>query len=106
MAQAAAQHEVDLERASFKGSVDALRQYSQAIGQARNRKLRRQLSEDLLLNLARDLVPLRPNRREPRAVKHRPKPYPLLNQPRRRFVEISHRSRYWKGRPRNYRGLN
>jgi hypothetical protein len=29
----------------------------------------------------------------------------LLNQPRRQFVEISHRSRYWKGRPRNFRGL-
>jgi len=106
MAQAAAQHEVDLERVSFKGSVDALRQYSQAIGQARNRKLRRQLWEDLLLNLAQDLVPLRPNRREPRAVKHRPKPYPLLNQPRHRFVEISHRSDYWKGRPCNSRRLN
>jgi PAS domain S-box-containing protein len=25
---------------------------------------------------------------------------------RREFVEISHRSRYWKGRTRNYRGLN
>jgi hypothetical protein len=48
----------------------------------------------------------RPNRTEPRAVKHRPKPYPLLNQPRHRFVEISHRSDYWKGRPRNYQRLN
>jgi hypothetical protein len=38
--------------------------------------------------------------------KRRPKPYRLLNQPRRRFVEISHRSRYWNGRPRNYRSLN
>jgi hypothetical protein len=106
MAQAAAQHEVALEQVSFKGTVDAVRQYSQVIGQARNRKLRRQLWEDLLLNLARDLVPRRPNRTEPRAVKHRPKPYPLLNQPRRRFVEISHRSDYWKGRARNYRRLN
>jgi len=106
MAQAAAQQEVDLERVSFKGALDALRQYSNAIGQARNRKLRRQLWEDLLLNLARDLVRRRPNRTEPRAVKHRPKPYPLLNQPRQRFVEISHRSDYWKGRPRNYRRLN
>lgn len=106
MAEAVAQHSVDLERISFKGTVDALRQYSAAIAQARNRKLRRQLWDDLLLNLARDLVPLRPGRREPRAVKRRPKPYPLLNQPRRQFVEISHRSRYWKGRPRNYRGLN
>jgi hypothetical protein len=106
MAEAATRHEVELERVSFKGTVDAVRQYSQVIGQARNRKLRRQLWEDLLLNLARDLVPYRPNRIEPRAVKRRPKPYPLLNQPRRRFVEISHRSGYWKGRTRNYRRLN
>jgi len=106
MAEAVAQYPVDLERISFKGTVDALRQYSAAIAQARNRKMRRQLWDDLLLNLVRDLVPLRPNRQEPRAVKRRPKPYPLLNQPRRRFVEISHRSRYWKGRPRKYRGLN
>jgi hypothetical protein len=73
---------------------------------ADNRKMRRLLWEDLLLNLARDLVRLRPNRLEPRAVKRRPKPYPLLNQPRRRFKETSHRNRYWKGRPRNYRSLN
>ena len=106
IAEAIGRYQVDLERVSFKGSVDALRQYSEAIGKARNQKMRRQLWEDLLLNLARDLVPYRPNRLEPRAVKRRPKPYPLLNQPRRRFVEISHRSRYWKGRPRNYRDLN
>jgi len=105
MAQAAAHCHVDLDRISFKGALDALRQYSAAITQARNRKLRRQLWEDLLLNLARDLVRHRPNRSEPRAVKRRPKPYPLLNQPRHRFIEISHRSRYWKGRPRHYRAL-
>jgi len=106
IAEAVARYQVDLQRASFKGSIDALRQYSDALGKARNQKMRRQLWEDLLLNLARDLVRYRPNRREPRAVKHRPKPYPLLNRPRHQFVEISHRSRYWKGRPRNYRGLN
>ena len=106
MAEAVAVHRVELERVSFKGSLDALRQFSDAISRAPNRKLRRQLWGDLLLILARDLVPLRPNRTEPRAVKHRPKPYPLLNQPCRKFVEISHRSRYWKGRPRKYRGLN
>jgi len=106
MAEAVARYQVDLEKVSFKGSVDALRQYSDAIAQARNPKMRRQLWEDLLLNLARDLVRCRPNRQEPRAVKRRPKPYPLLNQPPRRFVEISHRSRYWKGRPSNYRSLN
>ena len=106
MAEAVARYAVDLERVSFKGSVDALRQYSDAIARAPNRKMRRQLWEDLLLNLARDLVRYRPNRLEPRAVKRRPKPYPLLNRPRRSFKEIPHRNRYWKGRPRNYRTLN
>ena len=106
MAEAVAQHHVDLERVSFKGSVDAVRQYSAAIGAARHRKMRRQLWADLLFDLARDLVRHRPNRTEPRAVKRRPKPFPLLNQPRRKFVEISHRSRFWKGRPRKYRDLN
>jgi hypothetical protein len=48
MAEAVAQYEVDLERISFKGTVDALRQYSAAIAQARNRKMRRQLWDDLL----------------------------------------------------------
>ena len=106
MAEAVARDPVDLERVSFKGSLDALRQYSQAMAQARSRKRRRQLWEDLLRNLVGDLIRDRPHRTEPRAVKRRPKPYPLLNQPRRRFIEISHRNRYWKGRPRHYRGLN
>ena len=105
MAEAVAAHRGELERVSFKGSLDAWRQFSDVMSRAPNRKLRRQLWADLLLALARDWVPLRPNRTEPRAVKRRPKPFPLLNNPRRKFVEISHRSRYWKGRPRNYRGL-
>jgi len=106
IAEALATYHVELERVSFKGSLDALRHYSNAISQARNQKMRDQLWEDLLLNLARDLVPYRPHREEPRAVKRRPKPYPLLNRPRGRFVEISHRSRYRKGRPRNFRASN
>lgn len=87
MTETVALHTVELDRISFKGTVDALRQSSAAIAQVRNRKMRSQLWEDLLLNLARDLIPKRPGRQEPRALKRRPKPYPLLNQPRR-FVEI------------------
>ena len=68
--------------------------------------MRRQLWEDLLLNLARDLVPWRPNRQEPRALKRRPKQFPLLNKPRRQFKEVPHRNRYWKSKPRNLRSLN
>ena len=106
MAKTVARHRAELERISFKGTVDALRQYSAVILQARNRKMRDQLWQDLLLNLVRDLVPYRPNRYEPRAVKHRPKPFALLNKPRRLYKEVCHRSHYSKSNPRNYRALN
>src|SRR6266536_512832 len=46
----------------------------------------------LLEVIARDQVPDRPGRIEPRAVKRRPKPYQLLNRPRGAMKEIPHRS--------------
>ena len=49
-----------------------------------------------LHTLARDLLPHRPNRCQPRARKRRPKNYPLLTKPRHLFVEIQHRNRYKK----------
>jgi hypothetical protein len=106
IAQAIATHKVDLERVSFKGSVDALRQYSNAISQARNRSMREQLWQDLLLNLALDLVPYRPGRLEPRALKRRPKNFGWLTKHRRNFKEYLHRNRHWKSNPRILRGLN
>jgi hypothetical protein len=106
MAQSARHHAVPLQRLSFKGTLDSLRQYAAAITQARNGKQRRQLWEDLLLNIARDLLPERPHRQEPRALKRRPKQYPLLNKPRRQFKEIPHRNRCWKNNPRDYTRLN
>jgi hypothetical protein len=106
IAEAVATYQVDLQRVSFKGSVDALRQYTNAISQARNARLRAQLWEDLLLNLARDLVPHRPNRLEPRKLKRRPKNFGWLTKPRRAFKEYFHRNRYWKSNPRNLRALN
>jgi hypothetical protein len=96
MAEAAALHGQPVEQLSFKGSVDAVRQYSPLIAQARSGKKQRRLMKDLLRVLALDLVPERPGRREPRAVKRRPKPYPLLTEPRQSFQEIPHRSSYRK----------
>jgi len=106
IAEAVAAYRVDLERVSFKGSLDALRQYSNAISQAPNRKMRNQLWQDLLLNLALDLVPCRPGRLEPRSLKRRPKNFGWLTKPRRKFREFLHRNRYWKANPRNLRALN
>jgi len=51
---------------------------------------------DLLETIAEDLLPERPFRREPRALKRRPKPFQLMNKPRSEMVEIPHRSRYKK----------
>ena len=39
IAQAVARYQVDLPRVSFKGAVDALRQYSAALAQARSQKM-------------------------------------------------------------------
>ena len=87
MTQAAREHEVDLYRISFTGAMDALRHCATAMAQAKTAKIRQELWADLLHTLADDLVPQRPGRREPRAVKRRPKPYPRLTQPRRQFRE-------------------
>jgi hypothetical protein len=106
IAEAIATYQGQLERVSFKGSIDALRQYSNAISQARNAKIRTQLWQDLLLNLVLDLVPYRPNRLEPRALKRRPKNFGWLTKPRSKFKEVFHRNRYWKSNPRNLRALN
>jgi len=100
MARAGSIHDVPLQRLSFKGTVDSVRQFSVVIAQARSKAKQKQLMDRLLEVIALDEVPDRPGRREPRAVKKRPKPYPLLTQPRHQFKEISHRNRYWKNNPR------
>lgn len=96
MAEAVALAGVQMERISFKGTVDAVRQYTVAIAGARSNMKRQELWDELVANIVRDLVPLRPGRKEPRAVKRRPKPYPLLNKPRHEYKETPHRSQYRK----------
>lgn len=85
MAQAASNHHVPLERLSFKGSLDAVRHFAHAMARVRSRARRQRLWSLLLQTLARDLVPERPGRREPRAVKRRKNKYPRLNAPRHAF---------------------
>jgi len=98
MAEAVAQTGAELERLSFKGTVDAVRTFTAEIRAARSRKKREQLWAELIRTIVSDKVPPRPGRTEPRAVKRRPKAYPLLNRPRHQFKEIPHRSRYRKAK--------
>jgi len=96
MVEAAGVHQVAVERISFKGAVDTLRQYSIVLAQAKTKKKRRELVAMMLSDLAHDPVPERPGRREPRAVKRRPKAFALLTKPRHQFKDVPHRNRAWR----------
>jgi hypothetical protein len=98
MQDIAHRYQVSLQRLSFKGTVDALRQWRElfenAKGPARTTgKLRRlfyqSIAEDLLLD--------RPNRSEPRVVKRRPKNFRLLTKTRHEMVV--ERCRKWSQKP-------
>ncbi|WP_425609312.1 hypothetical protein [Synoicihabitans lomoniglobus] len=77
-------------RLSFKGTVSTLRAFAPLF--ATNARQAAQRFEELLLALAADLVPDRPHRSEPRAIKRRPKVYQLMTKPRHHMrVSISRR---------------
>lgn len=94
MQDAASFRSVPLERLSFKGTLDTFRQYVTAMGTRRGRKCTRTVYSNLLAAIAYGQVPFRPGRREPRAVKRRPKRHQLLTAPRHEFREYRHRGKY------------
>jgi hypothetical protein len=86
MQQAAALYQVPIERLSFKGSVDTLRQWCGTLEAAHDKpREQARLFNQLLQILAEDTVPLRPDRYEPRVRKRRPKAYQLMTHPRRLY---------------------
>jgi len=94
MQEASLTHQVELKRISFKGTLDTVRHWSQAVDacQGQRRKQSR-LLEQMLRAIASDLLPERPGRIEPRAKKRRPKNYHLLTQPRHQMRVPAHRNR-------------
>lgn len=109
MGQAAAAGEVNLERISFTGTLDAFRQWSVALVQVRapgRQAKQKRLWRELLQIIAADLVPARPGRKEPRAVKKTSK-YPRLTKPRRLYVDRWSRNKKRRAqRARNRATLN
>ena len=95
MQQAAMTCHVPLARLSFKGTLDTMRQFSQAIARIpiRQRHKRQALYAHMLSTIAMDLVPLRPGRREPRCRKRRPKAFPFMTKPRRQMKDLPKSSR-------------
>ncbi len=94
MLQAAERHDSDPLRLSVAGTLAAIRQWAPALAAQKSKKGRRELLETFYRCVARDIVPWRPDRIEPRARKRRAKNYQLLNKPRREFREIQHRNKY------------
>jgi len=84
MCEAAKVHRVEVDRLSFKGTVDTLRQWTPLLAPALF--VSRVARLELLRIIAADLVPLRPDRSEPRVRKRRPKNYQLLTKPRHEMV--------------------
>ena len=87
MQHAAALYDVPLERISFKGTTDTLRQWADAfhIHAGKPRKQSEMLAL-LLRVIAEDPVPFRPDRSEPRVKKRRAKGYQLMTRPRHEMV--------------------
>jgi hypothetical protein len=94
MQEASIRHDVDLRRISFKGTLDTLRHWSQAVDSCQGKPRKQSLLiEEMLRLIASDQLPERPGRVEPRAKKRRPKNYHLLTKPRHQMRVPPHRNR-------------
>lgn len=80
---------------SFKGSVQALRNWEPHLNQAKiSRTERFRLISDLYEAMTNTPIKQRPGRSEPRCLKRRKKNYQLMTSPRHEMREVPHRNRY------------
>ena len=87
MQDIAQSHDLSVSRLSFKGTVDALRQWQELFeGSGDHPRRVRHLREMFYQTVAGDPLLVRPERSEPRAVKRRPKNFRLLTKPRHQMV--------------------
>lgn len=95
MYEAAEEYGVGVDRLSFKGSLQALRQWEPHLNHAKiSRRERRRIISHLYDVIAENELTSRPGRQEPRCVKRRPKPFQFLTRKRHKMKEIPHRSTY------------
>lgn len=85
MLKAARESDVDPTRLSFKGALDSVVRWTAEMAHL-PRKPFRKMMDQLLLVIARDCVPIRPDRIEPRRIKKRLKRFTLLTFPRREYL--------------------
>ena len=101
MQDIAQSYQVAVQRLSFKGTVDALRQWRDLFENAKNQpRAGRKLRKLFYQSIVNDLLLDRPDRSEPRAVKRRPKNFRLLTKPRHEMVV--ERNRKQSQKPSNH----
>ena len=95
MCEAAQTANIDVRLVSFKGSLQALRNWEPHIGQDRLKRTEQlRLISDLYHAITDVPIRQRPGRSEPRCMKRRPKNYQRLTAPRHEMKECPHRNRY------------
>ena len=89
MLEASVRCQAPLDRLSFKGTLDTVREFSVSLARVpcSQRQKRQAIYQEMLATIAKDLVPQRPGRREPRCQKRRPKAYPFMTKPRRKMKD-------------------
>lgn len=100
MYEAAEEADLEVRVVSFKGSLQALRNWEPHLNQAKVSVAERfRLISDLYDAMTNTPIRQRPGRSEPRCLKRRPKNYQLLTSPRHAMREILHRNRYHATNP-------
>ena len=94
--EAAVKKNIDPYRISFSGTISTIRQWAPLLATLRNTQEKKNAIGALFDFIAKDIIPYRPNRQQPRAIKRRKKNYQLLTKPRWEFMEIPHRHQYKK----------
>ena len=88
MLQSAWQEGSPLDQISFKGTLDTVRHWQHTTDAQRSVRAKNDVLEKMFHLCANDLLPLRPGRSEPRALKRRLKPYQLLTR-HRHLMKVS-----------------
>jgi len=95
MYEAAEEADIDIQIVSFKGSLQALRNWEPHMNQAElSRAEQFRLISDLYDAITDVPIYQRPGRSEPRCIKRRPKNYQRMIAPRHEMKESPHRSNY------------
>ena len=105
MLEAAEEADVPVRSVSYKGALQAIRNWAPHLNQAKISQAERfRLISELYACITQTTLCHRPGRSEPRAKKRRPKNYHLLTNPRHKMHVPSHRNR--NGKKKSARALS